>query len=385
MKFFLSIGICSFSFPSLPPSLKSADMSLSKRIHSIKNLSEAHGISGHEDEVRNLFVQSTGVQGHFSADSNGSVVCTHGTSGPKIMVVAHMDEVGFLVQLIHSSGFLSIVPVGGWWSHTLLSQRVQILTRSGKKIIGLIGSKPPHFLPEQERKNVIPVDSIFIDVGATSREQVEDDFGIHVGDPVAPWSPFTVMEHKGRVMGKAFDDRAGMAAMIEATRILHKEGHPNILQSTGTVQEEVGIRGARTIAAVTRPDCAIILEAPPADDTLGFPVSDSQGSLGKGVQIRLYDPTAITNPKLARLAEETAISEQIPYQLTVRKSGGTDAGALHISGKGIPCIVLGIPVRYIHAHNGIMDMEDFDAAVRLVTALVKKLDSNTVNNLTSYL
>lgn len=354
-------------------------------IELLKSFSEAHGISGHEGEIRSLLVKSLEGLGDFTADRTGSVICTRGNQGPRVMLAAHMDEIGFLVQNIRPDGFISIVPVGGWWSHTLLSQRVEILTRSGNKILGVTGSKPPHFLPESERKNVMPVESIFIDVGAVSKEQAEDEFGICLGDPVAPCVPFSRLRNENLVMGKAFDNRAGLAAMVEATRILSQEPLPNILQSAATVQEEVGTRGARTAAAAALPDCAIVLEAPPADDTPGFAPSDSQGALGKGVQIRLFDPTAITNPKLARLAEETAQELRIPYQLTVRKSGGTDAGALHLAQQGVPCIVLGIPARYIHAHNGILDLGDLDATVALVAALVKKLDAQTVAKLTQFL
>lgn len=351
----------------------------------LKQFSEARGISGHEDDIRSLLVGQLGDAGTFSADRNGSVVCTHGTQGPRIMLAAHMDEIGFLVQHINADGFIYIVPVGGWWTHTLLSQRVVVTTRDGRTIRGVTGSKPPHFLPESERRNLMPVESMFIDVGASSKEQVEQELGIHLGDPVTPDVSFTPLADPNRVMGKAFDNRAGVAVMVEATRILHREGHPNILQSTGTVQEEVGTRGAKTIAASTHPDCAIILEAPPADDTPGFVKADAQGALGSGVQIRLFDPTAITNPRLAALAEQTALEQDIPYQLTVRRSGGTDAGALHLAEAGIPCIVLGVPTRYIHAHHGILDVRDYEAAVRLCVALVKKLDQPTVDSLVRYL
>ena len=134
-----------------------------------------------------------------------------------------------------------------------------------------------------------------------------------------------------------------------------------------------------------KPDCVIVLEAPPADDTPGFAPGDSQGALGDGVQIRLFDPTAITNPRLAALAEEVAVKASIPFQLTVRRSGGTDAGALHLSGKGVPCIVLGIPTRYIHSHNGVLDLRDYCAAAELAVALVRALDHEAVESLTQYL
>ena len=342
----------------------------------LKKFSEAHGISGHEDEVRNLVAQELEGCGEFSSDGSGSLFCTNGDSGPRVMLAAHMDEIGFLVQNITANGFLQLVGIGGWWPHTLLSQRVLVKTRSGRSVQGVIGSKPPHFLPEGQRNSVMSMEALFVDVGAESAEQVKNEFGIHLGDPVVPDAAF---------MGKAFDNRAGLSVMIEAFKTLCREGHPNTLIAAATVQEEVGTRGAKTAGVAMRPDCVIVLEGPPADDTPGFTVADSQGALGGGVQIRLFDPTAITNPRLAALAEKTAADAGIPFQLTVRRSGGTDAAALHLSGRGVPTIVLGIPTRYIHAHNGVLDLRDYRAAVELTVALVRALDREAVEALTHYL
>lgn len=301
------------------------------------------------------------------------------------MIASHMDEIGFLVQQITDDGFLKIVPIGGWWTHSLPSQQVTIKTRTGRYITGIIGTKPPHLLPDSQKNVLMGIESLFVDVGADSRSQAELEFGIHPGDPIAPKTAFSQLENNDKIVGKAFDNRAGLAAMVEASRIICSGEHPNTLLSAATVQEEVGLRGAKTITSLHTPDCAIILEAPPADDTPGFSPSESQGKQGKGVQIRLFDPTAITNPSLAALAEDVAIKSGIPFQLTVRRTGGTDAGALHLSGIGIPCIVLGIPTRYIHAHNGILDLNDYHAAVSLTVALVRALDAKTVASLTQYL
>ncbi|WP_295927378.1 M42 family metallopeptidase [uncultured Akkermansia sp.] len=347
--------------------------------------SEAHGISGHEDEVRNLVARELAGCGEFSSDGSGCLFCANGNSGPRVMLAAHMDEIGFLVQNITGNGFLQLVGIGGWWPHTLLSQRVLVKTRSGRSVQGVIGSKPPHFLPEGQRNSVMSMEALFVDVGAENAEQARNEFGIHLGDPVVPDVKFTSLENPFRVMGKAFDNRAGLSVMIEAFKTLCREGHPNTLIAAATVQEEVGTRGARTAGVAMRPDCVIVLEGPPADDTPGFTAADSQGALGGGVQIRLFDPTAITNPRLAALAEEVAEKAGIPFQLTVRRSGGTDAGALHLSGKGVPCIVLGIPTRYIHAHNGVLDLRDYRAAVELTVALARALDHEAVEALTHYL
>ena len=153
----------------------------------------------------------------------------------------------------------------------------------------------------------------------------------------------------------------------------------------GTVQEEVGLRGAQTLSAMAKPDVAVILEGTPADDTPGFNPDTSQGKMGKGVQIRLHDPSAIMNPRLADLAVEVAEKEKIPYQVAVRTSGGTDAGRVHLAGEGVPCVVLGVPARYIHSHQSMIELGDYEAMVKLATALVKKLTAAQVKKLTKYL
>jgi putative aminopeptidase FrvX len=343
----------------------------------LRELTEAHSVPGHEDEVRAVFERELSQAGEPGGDRSGSVTCEFG-NGPRVLLAGHMDEVGFLVQSITPEGFLRFVTLGGWWEHTLLAQRVTVRTGEGRKVPGVIGSQPPHFLPDGQRGQLMAVEQMFIDVGAGSREQVEGELGIRVGDPVAPWSPFTPLACEGMLMAKAFDNRVGMAAAIQAGKVLAGAGGPNRLVVAGSVQEEMGLRGARTLARVTRPEVAVVLEGPPADDTPGFPGSESQGRLGGGVQVRLFDPSAIMNPRLARLAIEVAEQEKIPHQVTVRRKGGTDAGMIHLSGDGVPCVVLGVPARYIHSHNAIIDLNDYLHMVSLAVALVRRLDEKTV-------
>jgi len=356
-----------------------------KAISLLQELTEAHSVSGHENEVRAIFADELSEVGPFATDRNGSVICAHSNEGPRVLIAGHMDEVGFLVQNITADGFLQFVTIGGWWSQVMLGQRVQIRTRSGRKIIGVTGSKPVHFLPPSQRDNPVPVEAMFIDIGASSQKEVSQEFGISIGDPIAPFSHFTELSKPGHYMAKAFDNRAGMACVIQAAQHLALTEHPNELIFAGTVQEEVGLRGARTLANFVKPDVAIVLEAPPADDTPGFNLNDSQGKLGAGVQIRLFDPTAITNPRLAEFVIETARRANVPHQLTVRRSGGTDAGAFHQANSGIPSIVLGCPARYIHSHNAIIDIDDYLAMLQLTIALAEALDEDAVNSFTQYL
>ncbi len=356
-----------------------------KAISLLKELTEAHSISGHEDEVRAIFVDELEECGELSADRNGSVFCETGSEGPRVLVAGHMDEIGFMVQNITPEGHIQFLGIGGWWEHNLLSQRVEILTRGGEKILGVVASRPPHFLPEAQRRQVMTIDQMFIDVGAESRRDAVDNMGISLGDPIAPVAEFSALAREDYFMAKAFDNRVGMAGTIQAGQILSQSAHPNRLILCGTVQEEVGLRGAKTAAHFARPDVALVLEGPPADDLPGFARSDCQGRLGGGVQIRMYDPSAITNPRLARLAIETAQAEGIPHQVTVRRSGGTDAGSFHLANDGVPSIVLGVPARYIHSHNAIIDVNDYLNMLSLTIALVRRLDAETVANLITYL
>ncbi len=359
-----------------------------KAIALLKELTDAHSVPGYEDEVRAIFADELGhVSGELGSDKQGSVYLESGSKeGPRILVAGHMDEVGFRVQSVTPNGFIRFVPVGGWWPHVLLSQRVIVRNREGEKILGVIASTPPHFLPEAARSKVMTIDELFIDIGASSAIEVSQIFGISVGDPIAPATEFTAMNKPDHYVAKAFDNRVGMACAIQAAQMLTTDSdHPNTLITAGTVQEEVGLRGAKSLAGKVRPDVAIVLEGPPADDTPGFNPSQSQGALGAGVQIRLHDPSAIMNPRLVDLVIQTAKAEGIRHQVTVRTSGGTDAGGFSMANEGIPCVVLGVPSRYIHSHNSIINIGDYLEMVNLTVALVKVLDQETTDELTRYL
>lgn len=344
----------------------------------LRRLTEAHSVSGFEDEVREIFREELKGQGELGTDRQGSVYCrSESGEGSRVLVAGHMDEVGFRVQAITPQGYLTFVPVGGWWGHNLLAQRVEVKTRTGSKITGLVASKPPHFLSPSEREKVQSLDAMFIDIAASSASEVAS-WGIRIGDPIAPVSQFTASRKDGRYLAKAFDNRVGMGGAIEVGRDLLASSSGQLVVA-GTVQEEVGLRGSRTLGNLLAPDVAIVLEGPPADDTPGQDLSISQGVLGEGVQIRLHDPSAIMNPRLVDLAISLAESNGIPHQVTVRRSGGTDAGGFTQSGPGIPSIVLGVPARYIHSHNGIIDIADYRAMVDLAKALASDILINGVD------
>lgn len=352
----------------------------SASIQLLRELTQADAPSGHEAEARAIFERRLAGKGRIARDRIGNVTCTReGPAGsPRVLIECHLDEVGFIVQRVTSSGFVKFHPLGGWWGHTLPAQRVTILGRKGK-VPGVIGSTPPHLLPASARDKVLDVADLFIDIGAESADQASEDFGVAAGCAIAPYGPFMEMKDPRLLSAKAFDNRAGTALAIET---MERVGDtPNTLIAAGCVQEELGTRGARALAPSVAPDVAIVLEGPPADDTPGFNPEASQGELGGGVQIRLFDPTMIACPGLCDLVIDVARTKGIRHQIAVRTSGGTDAGAIHQTAPGIPSIVLGVPARYIHSHVSIINIEDYLAARDLVAALLARLDRATVDQL----
>ena len=343
----------------------------------LKELTQADAISGHEDEVRAIFHRRLVGRGDVAADRMGNIFCTRkgASDGPRILVESHMDEVGFLVQHITERGFVRFLNIGGWWAHTMLAQRVRITTPRGK-VEGVIGATPPHLLAEELRNRVMPVEALFIDIGAENRQQAIEEFGVTPGCPIVPAATWTPLNHPRRFAAKAFDNRVGVALVIDALNRL--EELPNTVIGAACVQEEVGTRGANVVVKSIEPDLALVLEAPPADDIPGFDPDSMQGRLGHGCQIRLYDPTMITNPRLGRFVIETAKDARVAHQVAVRRSGGTDAGPIHKSGYGVPTIVLGVPIRYIHSHVGVIQSDDYAATLELVLALLARLDNRTV-------
>ncbi len=344
----------------------------------LKRLTEAHGAPSREEQVRTIFRAE--VPAACEADRMGNITCAlRGSSErPRILIAGHMDEVGFMVHSITNEGLLRFVPLGGWWGHVLLAQRMRVLTQTDREIIGVVTSKPPHFLTAAEREKVLPIESMYIDIGARDKTEAVETFGVRLGDTIVPDSAFTQMANPDLLLCKAFDNRVGMALTIQSAQMIAKEEHPNTVYCTATVQEELGLRGAKTVGELVDPDVALILEGPPADDLPGVPADERQGVLGGGVQIRLVDTTAVSNHYLSRFVIRVAEEAQIPHQVTVRRSGGTDAGALHLYKRGVPTVVLGVPSRYIHTSNSIIHIQDYLSALQLVRTLVQRLGEQNV-------
>jgi len=351
----------------------------------LKRLTEAHGTSGSEGAVRAIVAAEIG--GDLRCDRTGNLIAERpGTADDlRLMITGHMDEVGFAVQSITGDGYIKFVPMGGWWGHTLLAQRVHILTRAGHEVLGVITSTPPHFLSEDARNRVMKVDEMYMDIGASSREMAMDDFGVRLGDPIVPDSLLTPMHRPNLLLAKAFDNRCGVGATIQAAQNLADGKHPNTLLAVATVQEEVGCRGILTACHAANPNIALVMEGTPADDRTGSNPADCQGRLGGGAQIRLQDPSAIMNRGLAEYVISIAEVCNIPHQVAVRTSGGTDAKNAHLHGIGVPTVVIGTPARYIHTHNSIIDIDDYRAVVQLATEVARRLDASTAATFTTYL
>lgn len=350
----------------------------------LKAISEVPGPSGFERRVRELMTARLGGKCEVLEDRIGSVIFKKAgmAESPRIMLAAHMDEIGFLVKTITKEGYLKFVPLGGWWEQVMLGQRVTVMSRSGD-IPGVIGSKPPHVLSAEERKKLVQKKEMYIDIGAADRQDAEERLGVTPGTPAVPFAPFVPMANPDFLMGKAWDDRAGCAVLADVIERLGSVAHPNTVFGVGTVQEEVGCRGAKTSADVIGPHVAIAVDTCIAGDTPELSEDQASAKLGAGVAVCIYDASLIPHVKLRDFVLETAKSAGIPYQLEFSEGGGTDGGRIHLHAQGVPSIVISLPTRYIHSHNGIIHRRDYESAVGLIVELVKRLDGEKLQELLS--
>jgi endoglucanase len=270
----------------------------------------------------------------------------------------------------------------GWLDQALPDQRWVIIGSKGP-VKAVTGIRDIHVVPADERSKVYPRDSLYLDVGARTEAEVAA-LGIGPGDPVVPDAPFEVLAGGTRYLGKAWDDRVGCAVVIEALRRLRATGHPNQLFVAITVQEEIGLRGARTAADLIKPDIGIAIEGGITGDTPGRNPEETQGKLGAGPGIFLYDSSTIPNRKMVALARDTARAKGIPLQTDLVQGYGDDSAAIQATNGGVPTVNLVVPARYTHAHNGIIDRADFDGMVDLVVAMIQRMDAKTVGDLRDF-
>jgi endoglucanase len=350
----------------------------------LKELTEAHGVPGYESDVREVIRKYLKPLGAISKDNMGSLICKKPgrAEEPRVMLAGHMDEIGFMVKHISSDGFIRVTTLGGWWDHVLLGQRVVLKTHKGD-VLGVIGAKPPHLLSQEERTKLLQRKSMYIDIGSTSEKEVEKA-GVRVGDPIVPVSEFSILANPRTYMSKAFDDRVGCAVVIRALETLPAGSHPNTLYGVATVQEEVGVRGASTSVEMVSPDIAIILESDIAGDVPGIKPDESSTKLNGGPSLLLYDARMIPNLKLRDLVVDTAKKSKIPLQFTTMEGGATDGSVIHLHKNGVPTVVLGVPTRHIHSHNAIIHRSDFDNTVKLLKAVVRRLDKKKADEIRSF-
>ena len=349
----------------------------------LRELSNAPGAPGYEEAVRAIMVRE--LKPHASRityDGLGSVIAQNGTSGPRIMLDAHMDELGGSVRRISPDGFVTMQMLGGWLDQALPGQRWIIIGSKGP-VQAVSGIRDVHVVPPEDRNKAFSRDQLFLDLGARSAADVAA-LGVEPGDPVVPDSPFEVLNGGSRYLGKAFDDRVGCAVLIEALRRLAAEGHPNQLFVAATTQEEIGLRGAHTAAEVIHPDIGIAIEGGVAGDQPFTHPDETQARLGGGPGLFLFDTSALPNRRLVALTREVARESGVPLQLDSVQGYGDNLAEIQKTGLGAPTVNLIVPVRYTHVHNGVMDRADFDGMVTLVVGMIKKLDAPTVARLRDF-
>ncbi len=344
-----------------------------------KTLTEFPAAPGFERELRAYVKDALSpYTDEFVQDRLGSLfgVLRGEENGPKIMVAGHFDEVGFMVTGITDKGMIRFQPLGGWLASAVASQRLQIITPKGT-LTGVVGSTPIHLQSEEERKQPGDIRKMYIDIGADSREEAQS-FGVSPGQQIVPVCPFTPLANPKKIMAKAWDNRYGVGLAIELVQALHGKKLPNTVFAGATVQEEAGLRGARTAANLLQPDIYFALDASAAADMTG----DRQafGHLGQGALLRIYDPSMITHRGLIEYVQDMADTHKIKYQYFVSQ-GGTDAGQVHVSGIGVPSAVIGICSRYIHTASSIIHSDDYAAAKELLIKLVEGLDRTTLQTI----
>jgi endoglucanase len=344
----------------------------------LKELSEAPGISGYEEPAAQVYMKYLKpLTDELQRDRLGSVIAIKkgAAESPRVMIDAHLDEIGFMVKRIDENGFVKFFPLGWNFSQQLLDHRVIIHTRKGP-VLGVLNTGP-----DIDEEKIIPREDMWIDIGVENRAEAEA-LAIQPGDPITHESKFAVMANRKFLLGKAWDDRIGLGVIIGVLKNLAGAKHPNTVFATGSVQEEITLSGAKTVVEAVKPDIAITLDI---DVTSDLPANTSedyaQPVLGKGVVIMLYTPEMLPHVKLRQWMQSVADELKIPYQLMLEEDGGTDAGPIHKWNLGVPTLDLIISQRYYHSANGIIHRDDYESAVRLITEIMKRLDRKILDEL----
>ena len=336
----------------------------------LRKLSNAHGISGSEGGL--VAVIKKELKGHVDEiheDPLGNLIALKKGGKFRVMLAAHMDEIGLIVKHIDDRGFIRFAAMGGFYAPTLLSQRVVLHTNAGP-LYGVIGGKPPHMMDEDERKKGVKTDDMFIDIGAVNKEEVAN-LGIEPGTPVTIDREFRELANS-RVTGKAFDNRAGVAMLIKTLQTVKS---PHMIYGVFTVQEEVGLKGARTSAFTIEPDVAIATDVTIPGDHPGIELKDAPVEMGKGPVITLVEASGrglIADRRVVQWLRDTAEAHGISVQLEVGTGGSTDASSIYLTKGGIPSTTISPPTRYIHSPVEVLDLNDIQCGVKLLVAALKK-------------
>lgn len=349
-------------------------------IERIKALSNAFGPSGFEEEVVDIARSELSDIYDVKRDHmmNVSVEGKRDEKKPTIMFDAHLDEVGAIVQAVKPNGTMRFLPIGGWQKISFPSSSFLIRSKDGKKHQAVVAVKPPHFASNAEKNAMPDIKDMVLDCGTSSKEETEQ-LGIGIASPCVPDIQCRFNEESGLFYGKAFDCRIGVAAEIETLRQLHDMDLNCNITGSFSAQEEVGERGVLANAQKLRPDIMICFEGCPADDTFeeNYMI---QAALKKGPMLRHMDVSMITNPRFQKLALDIAHKHNIPVQESVRSGGGTN-GAMVNTHYGIPAIVIGVPVRYIHSSNCWTSLIDYQNAVKLAVEIAREFDAEVLNSL----
>ena len=347
-------------------------------IELIEKLCNARGASGFEEEVVEIAREYCADFATFKEDSMRNLyIYPNYNKGnrPQVLLDAHSDEVGFMVQAIKPDGTLRFVPIGGWNEKCLPSSKVQIYTSSGY-ISGVIAAMSPHLMTAEQRNAPVSYENLTIDIGATSDKNVKE-MGVEIGAPVVPLSPFEYNKEHGVLHGKAFDDRLGVAALLKCLKLLKNEKLSVDIVGVISSQEEVGERGITAAMHNIKPAAAICFEGAPADDTSAAPYM-VQDALHGGVMLRHMDRTVICTPRFVSFAREVAKDKGIKVQMAVRSGGGNNGAYIISSNGATPTIVASIPVRYIHTFNSIAAYEDVESCVAFGVEVCRSLNKEII-------
>lgn len=355
---------------------------MKKLIKMIEELTNTFGAPGFEDEV----IEKIKKEVNFLSSERDSInnlymgLEERDTTIPTVALDCHTDEVGFIVENINRNGSIGFLTLGGWHVGNVPASAVVIKNNKGEFIKGIVTSKPPHFMTDEEKNRLPKMSELTIDIGTSSYEETVELYGIEVGNPIVPDVSFVYDEKIGIMRAKAFDNRLGCAASIEVLKAVKNNEIKNVnVVGAFASQEEVGLRGAQVAAYRVKPDFAIVFEGSPADDSFKEGTA-SHGALKKGVQLRVVDGAMISNPRVLKFARDIADKKGIKYQMIAREKGSTNGGKYHISETGIPVLVLGIPTRYIHTHYSYASIDDLTAAISLAVEVIKELNKDIIKS-----